>query len=83
MLGDGLQQRRYGLRRHRPADRACRAGANGEIEIAQLVDRGFQLVGGNCLWSRRFLNGCLRARGRRSAKHTENAKQQAESINAS
>ena len=62
VLGHGLQQRRHRLRRDGPADRASRAGAGGVIEVAELVDGGLQLVGGDGLRSARFLGRQRRAR---------------------
>ena len=79
MLGDGLQERRHRLRRDRSADRACRAGTDVIIQIAELVDGGLELGGGDGLGSRRLLRGALRAGGAHTAQSTDDAKEQTES----
>ena len=81
MLGDGLQQRRHRLRGHGPPDRACRAGTDGVIEVAELVDGGLQLLGGNGLRRRPVpARRLLRAGGaRRRRGHRKTHKDQAES----
>ena len=55
MLGDRLQQRGHRLGGGGSADGSRCRGPCVVVEIAELVDRGLQLVGGNRLWARGFL----------------------------
>ena len=74
MLGDRPEERGHRLRGRRPPDRARRAGPCRVVEIAELVDRGLQLLPARRLRARRLLSACaVASRARRDRATQSNA----------